>query len=115
MIMKTATEIATKNLVASGDESLRDASLRATCDQAGYKPPKKAVFPRRPGLLLLMPDPVNDWTRPVVHRRERQLCGALIRYYCNYFLRGVHPMSYRSRSEKKDHRAGRAASWASSA
>ena len=29
-----------------------------------YKPPKKATVPRRSALLLLMPDPVNAWTRP---------------------------------------------------
>jgi hypothetical protein len=34
MIMKTAMGIATKNLAASGDESLLNARLRANCDQA---------------------------------------------------------------------------------
>jgi hypothetical protein len=32
------------------------------CGPQGYKPPKKAIVPRRPALLLLMPDPVNAWT-----------------------------------------------------
>jgi hypothetical protein len=61
--MKTAMGIATNNLAASGDESLLGARLRANYDQAGgYKPPKKTTVPRRPALLLLMPDPVNAWT-----------------------------------------------------
>jgi len=37
MINKTAMGIATKNLAASGDESLLGARLRANCDQAGVQ------------------------------------------------------------------------------
>jgi hypothetical protein len=33
-----------------------------TVIRPGYKPPKKAIVPRRPALLLLMPDSVNAWT-----------------------------------------------------
>jgi hypothetical protein len=46
MIMKTAMGFATKNLAASGDESLLGARLSANCDQAGYEPQKKALVPR---------------------------------------------------------------------
>jgi hypothetical protein len=35
MIMKAAMGIATKNLAASGNESLRGARLSANCDQVG--------------------------------------------------------------------------------
>jgi hypothetical protein len=37
MIKKTASGIATKNLAASGDESLLGARLRANCDQVGVR------------------------------------------------------------------------------
>jgi hypothetical protein len=33
-----------------------------TMIKPGYKPPKRTIVPRRPALLLLMPDPVNAWT-----------------------------------------------------
>jgi hypothetical protein len=61
MIIKTAMGIATKNLAAWADGSLFGAFfLRADCDQARVQsPPKKAIVPMRPALLLLMPDPVN--------------------------------------------------------
>jgi hypothetical protein len=52
--------IAVNNLAASDDESLLGARLRADCDQAGVQ---KTIVPRRPVLLLLMPDPVDAWTR----------------------------------------------------
>jgi hypothetical protein len=41
-------------------------------------PPKKAIVPRRPSLQLLMPDPVNAWTRHVAVRRDRQESGRSI-------------------------------------
>jgi hypothetical protein len=44
--MITAMGIATKNLAASGDESLLGVRLCANCDQAGYKPQKKAFVAR---------------------------------------------------------------------
>jgi hypothetical protein len=39
-----------------------------TVIKPGYKPPKKVIVPRRPALLLLMPDPVNAWTRTLCRR-----------------------------------------------
>jgi hypothetical protein len=65
-MMKTPMGIAVNNLAASDDESLLGARLRADCDQAGVQ---KAIVRRRPALLLLMPDPVNAWTRPNVATR----------------------------------------------
>jgi hypothetical protein len=62
MILKTAMGIATNNLAASGDESLLVLVYAPTMIKPGYKPPKRTIVPRRPALLLLMPDPVNAWT-----------------------------------------------------
>jgi hypothetical protein len=57
--------IATKNLVASGNESLRGARLSANCDQVGTQAAEEATVSRRPARPILVPDPVNAWTRPV--------------------------------------------------
>jgi hypothetical protein len=46
-----------------------------TVIRPGYKPPKKAIVQRRPALLLLMPDPVNAWTRPIAGIHECRLSG----------------------------------------
>jgi hypothetical protein len=45
MIMKTAMGIATKNLPASGDESLLGDRLRANCDQAGVQAAEECGLP----------------------------------------------------------------------
>ena len=74
-MMKTPMGIAANNLAASDDESLLRARLRADCDQAGVQ---KAIVPRRPALPLLLPDPVNAWTRPEANGRGWQLPGKLM-------------------------------------
>jgi hypothetical protein len=45
MIMKTAMGIASKNLAASGDESLLGTRLRANCDQAGVQAAEEGDCP----------------------------------------------------------------------
>jgi hypothetical protein len=62
MILKTAMGIETNNLTASGDVLFFVLVYAPTVIKPGYKPPKGTVVPRRPALLLLMPDPVNAWT-----------------------------------------------------
>lgn len=49
-----------------------------TVIKPGYKPQKKAIVRRQPALLLLTPDPVNAWTRPIAVCHERQLTGGQI-------------------------------------
>lgn len=75
MIMKTAMGIATKNLAAWDDESLFAALYAPTMIKPRYKTAEEGV-PRRSAPLLLMPDPVNAWTRPLAAGDEGPLQGA---------------------------------------
>ena len=55
-----------QKLVASGNESLRGARLSANCDQVGTQAAEEGDrFTARRARPILVPDPVNAWTRPV--------------------------------------------------
>jgi len=60
-----------------------------TVIKPGYNPPKKAIVPRLTALLLLMPDPVNAWTRPIPGIRERPESGSSIRPFFGFSNAGV--------------------------
>jgi hypothetical protein len=62
-MMKTPMGIAAKTIWPRRVMSrLLARHYALTVIKPGYKPPKKAVVPRQPALLLLMPGPVNAWT-----------------------------------------------------
>jgi len=83
MIMKTAMGIATKNLAAWGEGSLFGALYSPTVIEPGYKAAEEGGRPEATRALLLMPDPVNAWSRSVAADREGRLSGITIMLAAN--------------------------------